>query len=329
MNRITLGAAGVGGLGLAYYLTRPDDKVKNMAFVFVKPHAVTQKTNDLVRMTLKEKGIKITGEGDLTSDVIDKKKLIDQHYYAIASKATLLKPHELNVPNDKFQKHFGISWEQAKPKAYNALDACEKLGCDSDELNKLWGAAKKADKLVKLGGGFYCGLVEKAGKEPIYVFNAFFMSMRSQFTAPGKKIHYYTVEWEEKDLPWEDFRGKILGQTDPKTSPEGSLRRKILDDWKQLGLASEPNTGDNGIHASASPFEGLCERMNWLSVRCRNDAYCRALTRAGVTEDTIKAWSMDPQVKLDTGKKGSVWDALEDLDGTPCLEKTKKLQDLQ
>merc|ERR1719440_562410 len=104
-------------------------------------------------MTLKEKGIKITGEGDLTSDVIDKKKLIDQHYYAIASKATLLKPHELNVPNDKFQKHFGIPWEQAKPKAYNALDACEKLGCDSDELNKLWGAAKKADKLVKLGGG--------------------------------------------------------------------------------------------------------------------------------------------------------------------------------
>lgn len=330
MNRLALGAAGAGGLGLAYYLTRPtDEKVRNQAFVFVKPHAVTPATNQLVRETLVSKGIKIKSEGDLTSDVIDKKKLIDQHYYAIASKATLLKPTELNVPNDKFEKHFGLPWEKAKSNAYNALDACEKLGCSSDELNSLWGAAKKADKLVKLGGGFYCGLVEKAGKEPIYVFNAFFMSMRSQFTAPGKKIHYYTVEWEEENLPWEDFRGKVLGQTDPKTSPPGSLRRRILDDWKGLGLPSEPNTGDNGVHASASPFEGLCERMNWLEVRCKNDSYCRALVKAGVSEETIKAWSVDPQVKLDTGKKGSIWDALEDLNATPCLEKTKKLQDLQ
>jgi len=314
---------------LAWYLSRPDDRVRNQAFVFVKPHAVTPATNSLVRQTLKERGIKITSEGDLTSDVIDKKKLIDQHYYAIASKATLLKPSELNIPNDKFQKQFGISWEQAKPNAYNALDACEKLGCDSEELNKLWGACKKNDKLAKLGGGFYCGLVEKPGKEPIYVFNAFFMSMRSQFTAPGRSIHYYTVEWEEKDLPWEDFRGKVLGQTDPKTSPPGSLRRKILDDWKQLGLSSEPNVGDNGVHASASPFEALCERMNWLSVRCGKDAYCKNLLKAGVTEETIKAWSMDPQVKLETGKKGSVWDSLEDLNATACLEKTKKLQSLQ
>ena len=28
-----------------------------------------------------------------------------------------------------------------------------------------------------------------------------------------------------------------------------------------LGLASEPNTGDNGVHASAGPLEGLRERM--------------------------------------------------------------------
>merc|ERR1719440_2746466 len=138
-------------------------------------------------MTLKEKGIKITGEGDLTSDVIDKKKLIDQHYYAIASKATMLKPHELNVPKDKFQSSFGLSWEDALAKGivFNALDACKELGCDAAALDKAWGAAKKAGKLVKFGGGFYCGLVEMKGKQ-LNVFNAFFMTMRSAFTAPGK-----------------------------------------------------------------------------------------------------------------------------------------------
>jgi hypothetical protein len=28
-----------------------------------------------------------------------------------------------------------------------------------------------------------------------------------------------------------------------------------------LDLPSEPNTGDNGVHASAGPLEGLRERM--------------------------------------------------------------------
>jgi len=322
--------AGIGGLGLAgYYLTRPEDKIINQAFVFVKPHAVTPATNKTVRDALVAKGIKITSEGTITSDVIDKKKLIDQHYYSIASKATILKPTELSVPNDKFQKQFGCSWESAKPNAYNALDACAKLGIDADELSKLWGKAKNENKLAKLGGGFYCGLVEKPGADPIYVFNAFFMTMRSGFTAPGKSIHYYTVEWEESTLPWSDFRGKVLGETDPAKSPEGSLRKIIYDDWKKLGLPGQPNTGDNGVHASASPFEGLCERMNWLEVKCNRDSYCRALTKAGVTEKTIKEWSVDPQVKLDTGKSGSIWDALEDMDATPCLEKVKLLQGLQ
>merc|ERR1711972_590281 len=112
-----------------------------------------------------------------------------------------------------------------------------------------------------------------------------------------------TVEWDPDTLSWEDFRGKVLGPTDPKDGPPGSLRRKIYDEWQALGLPGQPNTGDNGVHASASPFEALCERMNWLEVQCKDDAYCRALTKAGVTEATIKAWSMDPQVKQDSGKK--------------------------
>lgn len=56
----------------------------------------------------------------------------------------------------------------------------------------------------------------------------------------------------------------VLGPTDPTAAPEGSLRNMILKDWEALGLAYEPNTGDNCVHASASPFEGLAERMNWL-----------------------------------------------------------------
>merc|ERR1712232_1172766 len=147
--------------------------------------------------------------------------------------------------------------------------------------------------------------------------------------APGRSIHYYTVEWDESELSWADFRGKVLGPTDPKDAPADSLRGKILSDWKELVLASEPNVGDNGVHASASPFEALAERMNWLETPCSEDAYGSALLKAGVKEETIKAWSVDPQVNIGDGKKGSLFVALEDMDSSACLEKTLKLQSMQ
>ena len=64
--------------------------LKNSAFVFVKPHANTKATQDMVRQKLIEAGIEILSENDISGTTIDEKKLIDQHYYAIASKATIL-----------------------------------------------------------------------------------------------------------------------------------------------------------------------------------------------------------------------------------------------
>jgi len=335
MNKVIGGVAGLGVLGGTYYFFQQNNNSgppKNHAFVFVKPHAVTPAVKDMVRAGLAAKGLKVLSEGDLSSEVIDKKKLIDQHYYAIASKATILKPDQLNIPADKFKAQFGLEWKDALAQGlcFNAMDACAELGIDSAQLDSAWAACKNNKKLVKFGGGFYCGLVELPGKKPIYVFNGFFMSMRSKFTAPGESIHYYTVEWDESTLAWEDFRGKVLGPTDPKDCPADSLRGQILADWKKLGLKGEPNVGDNGVHASASPFEALAERMNWLEVRCHKDAFCKALVAAGVKEATIKAWSVDPQVKLDaSGKKGSLFDSMEDMDTTANLAKAKTLNSLQ
>eukprot|EP01035_Chromulina_nebulosa_P003252 gene3252-4428_t len=168
---------------------------KNSAFVFIKPHANTTATRRLVHTLLEKKGVKIVQEGELTAEKIDNDRLIDQHYYgnlyisAIASKATLLKPAQLPVPQEKFQQAFGLSWKDALEKGlvFNAMDACKHLGLDAEGLDKFWGPAKK----VKFGGGFYCGLVP--GKTPIYVFNGFFMQMRSAFVKPGTSIHYYVV----------------------------------------------------------------------------------------------------------------------------------------
>lgn len=294
--------------------------MKNSAFLFIKPHAVTDKVKELVKEMLEKNEITITREGSIEAEDIDKKKKIDQHYYAIASKATILTPDKLAVPKDKFQEKFGLDWDEVLKdgKALNAADACEKFEIDANELDKMWGACKKAGDLVKFGGGFYCGKLEKEGKGTFYVFNGFFMTMRSKFVEAGASIYYYVVEWDSKTC-WADFRGKVLGPTDPATAPADSLRGAILAKWKDLGLSSEPNTGDNGVHASASPFEALSERVNWLGYRIDRDPFGKVLLKAGVTVGTIKDWCKDPQVTFGpVPMTKSLFDTLEDTDSDWC-----------
>merc|ERR1719198_2239740 len=301
-------------------------KAMNSAFVFLKPEAVNDKMKALVSKTFEEKKVKVLKEGSIGAKEIDKKKLIDKHYYAIASKATLLTPDQLNVPADKFKAQFGVEWADVlkEGKALNAIAALEKFGIDADELDKMWGAAKKSNNLVKLGGGFYCAKLEKDGKGPFYVFNGFFMTMRAGFVKEGTCIYYYVVEWDSKDLSWADFRGKVLGPTDPAEAPKDAIRGAALAAWKDLGLPSQPNVGENCAHASASPFEGLCERMNWLNAKLERDPWGKALLDAGVRPGTIKKWSLDPAVTYGDKQNPttkSIWDTLEDMDAKACIDK--------
>ena len=99
-------------------------------------------------------------------------------------------------------------------------------------------------------------------------------------------------------------------------------------DWRSLGLAKCPDTGDNGVHASASPFEALAERANWLGVPISEDSYGRALLAAGVPLATIEHWCADPPVSFE-GKTQSLFDLLEDLDAQACLQKIVAIASIQ
>ena len=136
------------------------------------------------------------------------------------------------------------------------------------------------------------------------------------------------VEFDPATLAWADFRGSVLGPTDPAKAPAGSLRGKLMSDWEALGLAAAPNTGDNGVHASASPLEGLAERTNWLAAdfTISSDPFGKMLLAEGISEDMVKAWCIDPQVVINAdGKKASMFDQLEDLDLPECLAKCKEI----
>ena len=59
----------------------------------------------------------------------------------------------------------------------------------------------------------------------------------------AKNTYYYMVDWEAADLAWVDFRGQVLGPTDPKEAPAGSIRGLLLREWEALGLMAMPNIG--------------------------------------------------------------------------------------
>eukprot|EP00906_Rhabdomonas_costata_P018744 RCo027331 len=183
--------------------------------------------------------------------------------------------------------------------------------------------------VLAAGGGYYfCCSTDGCGCKPagpVFVINGFYMAMREKYTKPTASISYYLVEWDQSKLSWADFRAKVLGATDPTTAASGSVRRKILEQYKELGLTSVPNVGDNGVHASASPFEALAERMNWVGASLDSDEFAQAMIKAGIPAATIKDWTKDPQVDLGGGKKGSLFDALEDLNAKECLQKAQKI----
>jgi len=347
MGAMPLALAALGGAGYVYYdaqqtteaLESKIDDLQlqlsgktNSAFVFIKPHAckgTKGAVEAVVEDKFKESGIRITGKGEMTAEQIDKNMYIDTHYGAIASKAVKLKPSELNVPDKGkagFEKMFGESWDSAiaAGNVHNAKDGADKLGLDAAGLNAKWSKLSRGKDLIKFGGGFYCGKVDG-----IYIMNGFYMSMRSAYCSPGEKIQWYTVSWPTDSLSWEDFRGEVLGATDPSAAPKGSIRRTIFDTYSKLGLKSKPNTGDNGVHASASPFEALAERANWLGADVESDSFGKGLLAAGVSKDTIDKWSGDSQVTVEgetaEGKTMSVFDTLEDLDADTILAKVEKI----
>lgn len=304
----------------------------NSAFVFIKPHACKGNpgmVEAVVEGGLAEAGIRIIAEGEISAETIDKDMLIDSHYGAIASKAVKLKPGELNVPDKGkagFKDMFGESWNEVvrAGKVYNAKDGAEKLGVDALGLELKWRKLESGKNLIKFGGGFYCGKVDD-----IYVMNAFYMAMRAAYCNPGEKIKWYTVSWPSEALTWADFRAKVLGATDPTAAPEGSIRRAILNQYNILGLGARPDTGNNGVHASASPLEGLAERMNWLGAFLEEDEFGKALLAKGITPETIQEWTGDCQVTVqgetEEGKTMSVFDTLEDLDSDTILAKVNQI----
>lgn len=291
----------------------------NRALVFVKPEASSQPSVvDRVREILLKHGIEVVDEGMVDGATVDKEGLIDVHYGAIAYKAVTARPADVAISAAaaiKFKDIFGENYEAALARGavLNAREACSVLGLDAQALGNQWASLTMDRDMVKFGGGHYCGRLLD-----VFVVNGFYMAMRSQYVAPRAHVKWMSVEWPEATLSWHSFRKNVVGATDPTKAAPGSIRRSLLEDWKALGLDSEPSTKANGFHASASPLEGLSERMNWLRLpNAASDPYGAELLKdTRISETDIERWRKDPLLLGDAD--GSLFDACEDMDSTEC-----------
>ena len=69
-----------------------------------------------------------------------------------------------------------------------------------------------------------------------------------------------------------------------------------MNKYKALLLKTYPNTANNDVHASVSPFESHAARANWIGASIEGGAYGKVLLEDNVLNANIVEWSGDAQV---------------------------------
>jgi len=294
---------------------------KNLAVVFIKPHANTVAAREVVPQFLRDRGIEVVRQGSVVAADIDQKGIIDSHYSAIARIGMERDMAALGLKEsaaEKFASGYGITLQDAMVagKLHSAATALEVLKVSPGELlNRCLAAGYE-----KLGSGLYAAKLDGPGGEPIYVLNGFYARMREKFVAPGVAVEWFVISFEEDKMPWKKFRSEVIGSTNPMDAVDFSLRAKVRDEWQALGLKEETNYQDNGVHASAGPLEALRERMIWLGEDPQADPFGAALLEKGVERERLQALLENPRVDLGSGKEDFVFDLLEDVDTQEALK---------
>ena len=149
--------------------------------------------------------------------------------------------------------------------------------------------------------------------------------MRQQFVEPDAELRYLVCEFDEAELSWKRFRREVIGATNPSEAAPGSARAELLSRWSELGLPAETTYGQNGVHASAGPLEGLKERCIWAGGTLDDDAFARALIDGAALEPgTLEAWLQDNTVVTLGGETDKVFDLTEEMGSLQVVELCRK-----
>lgn len=291
---------------------------ENQALLFIKPHGQVDGMNVFVEQELRAAGLKILKSGTLPGAYIDEKGTIDAHYSAIGLYAMKMQPKDLPITEAKKKEFFAkynVNFDDAAADGsmLNTAQAMEKFSLDNVQMGDAFQAAKDTSGSFKIAPGCY---VAYLADKKTFVVNGFYATMRLEYVAKSAVVTWYVVSWPEAAVSWADFRGKVLGATDPTQADPASIRSKILQNYVTMNVPFVPNTGKNCIHGSASPLEAFNERRIWVGATTTSDSFGAQLLSAGVTSQQIDWMCSNPTVD---GKP--LFDIVEDTNTTECLAK--------
>lgn len=283
---------------------------QNLALGFIKPHASkSSATWEWVRAALERQGVRVYAETAVSAETIREKGLIDRHYAVIARIGGCSNPAALELDDQArlaFQTAFGVAWRDACEQAcvFSGMEALRRLHVTAKQLMAAWAKTKAQ----KVGPGFYAASIDG-----VFVLNGFYPSIREIYTEEGAGIRCFLMEFDGETLPWKVFRANVIGATDPIKAAAGSIRGELLRRQHEFGL--QLSSRDNVIHASASPFEALMERLIWLpGFDPAVDPLVKAVAGAGVTVGMLSDLARRNPIIERGGKAASAIDHLEDVD---------------
>lgn len=253
-----------------------------------------------------------------SSDYLKSYRIIDRHYgvinrvsrYGIEALSSEAKNTLENVFAGDVHSEVEILGGHQFLERYPVFSAQE-LGAISDTLSP-----------KKLAAGTYCIRFEWSGKV-FLLLNSFHPFQLEKYTAKGKSI----IVFEGRShTPWRVLRQQLLGATDPNRAAEGSIRRSLLQQQRDLGLA-EVNMSNNGLHLSAGPLEGMVELQTFFSdfeegmqLDLQKTCFGQLVLSKAHHEQLLSKLAANPLLKI-SGRPASAFDLTEEMDSEAAARK--------
>jgi hypothetical protein len=290
--------------------------VKPEIFMVADPQAM-KNSLELVFAKLAEFNAQVDGMMLVGGKILEQYEIMNRHYGYI--NLISRKASEIIDPQDK-QKVFemlGIS--PADAGAYIVLGGHEYLKRypveDVYQLDKFWFTKKS----VKLRSGFYFQAYDK-GPDKIILVNGFHPVQLAHFTEPSHRILLVLVH---SNTSWPALRDEMIGVTYPEKASPQSIRGVLYADPRKFGM-SAVGIGNNGVHLSAGPFEGLFEIQNFLGSILKSDPktnpplLLKKMLAKGMSFDKAIGALKNPPVEVN-GKTTDLFGATENIDSDPAI----------
>ena len=250
--------------------------------------------------------------------------IVDKHYGALAQRALYETPKALDLEDEtksKFQDAFGISWEDGLTSG-KIINLDEAIKTFPDRSETQLATAWRSGASVKLMPGTYIAKIDD-----YFVVNGFYADMVSSWKRESSNVLFYLVQWSEKDLSWTDFRGKLIGSTDPSKADQASIRGTLLREYQtRFGLEDTPTTTLNGVHASAGPIEGARECTIWCKMPSTHKFVLQKFAHSqNISPQTWEKGMDNAKISLQSGKKGLIFDVTEGMSAEQALDVLKEI----